>query len=342
MPDARQLALQTWARQVLTETGIAEDAAVALEIASDDASFRRYFRAQVGSDSYIFVDAPPTLEDSRPFVHVQQLLADAGLQVPKVFRADLEAGFMMLADFGNTLYLQMLTEADEATIEDYYLGAMGSLKAMQQVPSADQLPAYDGPRLEAEMALFTQWFLPQLLQLEVSAAEQALISDTFASLVASALAQPQVFVHRDFHSRNLMVLAGHEPGIIDFQDALHGPVSYDLVSLLKDCYHPFSRQQVETWVAMFYQQLPAAVTDSMDGAAFLKAFDLMGMQRHLKCAGIFSRLWLRDGKRRYLADIPLVLTYLQEVCSLYPEFAGFGDWLQTRVVPGLAAIEVSE
>jgi hypothetical protein len=209
---------------------------------------------------------------------------------------------------------------------------------MQQITLRDKLPAYDSYRLAIEMQLFPEWFLHTYLDLSLVPADQALLARLNDTLISAALAQPVVFVHRDYHSRNLMVIDDGPPGIIDFQDAVYGPLTYDLVSLLKDCYHRFSRQQVVTWVQGFYEQLERQGVDAgTDAAGFLRWFDLMGMQRHLKCAGIFSRLALRDGKARYLEDIPLVMAYILEVCHLYPEFADVEAWLARQVMPALRA-----
>ena len=334
----RQSALVLWAKAALTNAGVATPENYRLSIASDDASFRRYFRAVSSGQSYIFVDAPPAREDSRPFVAVQALLAAAGLQVPHVYAADLAQGFMMLGDFGNTLYLDRLVVGEPAEVEQLYQAGMQGIFRMQQIDAAGELPAYDAAKLRSEMALFEDWFLRRQLALTPDPQDCQRLHQVVDSLTSTALAQPQVFVHRDYHSRNLMVLGSGEPGIIDFQDAVVGPLTYDLVSLLKDCYYRFPRQQVVQWVDDFYQHWAARQTTAViDSAGFLRWFDLMGLQRHLKCAGIFSRLNLRDGKARYLSDIPLVLDYIIEVCSLYSEFGDFGDWLRTHVVPQLAA-----
>lgn len=343
LASERQAALAAWALASLQLADIPDHQHYRLAAASDDASFRRYFRATHltrTTDSYIFVDAPPEKEDSGPFVQVQAMLARAGLAVPRVYRADLVQGFMMLADFGDILYLDMLAENQAAQIETNYQAAFQGIRQMQAIPVAKHLPAYDEAKLRTEMALFTDWFLAQQLGLVIEPREQALLQRLFDTLVTTALDQPQVFVHRDYHSRNLMVIAGEQPGIIDFQDAVRGPLTYDLVSLLKDCYHRFPRPQVVNWVNETHQQwLQGAPENPVDAAEFLRWFDLMGMQRHLKCAGIFSRLNLRDGKRRYLHDIPLVMAYIVEVCDLYPELSEIGDWLSERVLPRLGALE---
>lgn len=339
----RLAALTDWAQASLRQVGVPASKGFTLSAASDDASFRRYFRAVGAAETYIFVDAPPDKENSRPFLQVQGLLAAAGLAVPRVYRADLDQGFMMLADFGDTLYLDMLSEGQANQIEEKYQAAMKSIRRMQAIVVGDQVPTYNEAKLRTEMDLFTEWFLDQQLGLVLEAQERAMIQQLFDVLITSALVQPRVFVHRDYHARNLMVIAGEQPGIIDFQDAVLGPLTYDLVSLLKDCYHRFSRTQVVDWVTEAHQQwLQEQPKEPVDVDQFLRWFDFMGMQRHLKCAGIFARLNLRDGKARYLKDIPLVLSYIVEVCAIYPEFEAVGHWLSKRVLPRLEFHRVSQ
>jgi aminoglycoside/choline kinase family phosphotransferase len=338
--DARLVALSRWAHAALTRAGVPQPDDYKLSSASDDASFRRYFRAtSAAAETYIFVDAPPDKEDTQAFVDIQSLLFAAGLRVPTLYQADPDLGFMMLSDFGDQLYLDLLETAVPQTVEHHYQAAINSVLQMQQITMLDKLPVYDGQRLANEMQLFPEWFLHTYLELRLTPADQALLAKLNDTLINAALQQPVVFVHRDYHSRNLMVVDEGLPGIIDFQDAVYGPLTYDLVSLLKDCYHRFPREQVVTWVQDFYAQLQRRGVDvGTDAAGFLRWFDLMGMQRHLKCAGIFSRLALRDGKGRYLEDIPLVMAYILEVCHLYPEFAEVEVWLARQVMPALQAV----
>ncbi|MEX2327410.1 MAG: phosphotransferase, partial [Pseudomonadales bacterium] len=308
-----------------------------LRPASDDASFRRYFRGWIGGQSHIFVDAPPARENSEPFVRIASMLLELGVNVPKVLRYDLELGFMMLTDLGDRLYYDALVTGDG--INSLYADAIDTILKMQGGKSHASLPAYDEALLRSEMSLFMEWFLQGQLQLEVSGTESRMVSDVFDQLVANALQQPRVFVHRDYHCRNLMVLADNNPGVIDFQDAVVGPLTYDLVSLLKDCYYRFPSAQVAQWTESFrLGAIENGTIGNIDAATFTTWFDLMGMQRHLKCAGIFSRLNLRDGKPRYLADIPLVLDYLVETSTQYPVFSTFGDWLQNKIVPRAASL----
>lgn len=298
--------------------------------ASADASFRRYFRVSFDGESRIAMDAPPEKEDSRPFVSVGSALFEAGLHVPQILHHDLEQGFMLLSDLGSTPYLNAL---NEQSVERLYGDAMGALAVMQTCVPSETLPAYDEALLQREMALFPDWFLTTHLGLELSEGERQLLDVTFALLSESALAQPQAFVHRDYHSRNLMV-CGHNPGIIDFQDAVHGPVTYDLVSLLRDCYIAWPREQVEEWVQGYHDiALDHGILRAPMSAQFLHWFDLMGVQRHLKAIGIFARLNHRDGKPGYLNDIPRTLAYVEEVSGRYPELSDFGTFIAERVRP---------
>lgn len=337
--QSRELALNGWARKVLAESNISVEEDFRLESASDDASFRRYFRGVTGQASFIFVDAPPAQEDSRPFVHIAGLLREAGLNAPVVHRQDLEQGFMMLTDFGDRLYLHALAEGDER-IDTLYHDAVESIVRMQSMVRSHDLPIYGKTLLRNEVNLFTEWLIPRQLKLDTTAAEQRQIETVFDLMVDSALAQPAAFVHRDYHCRNLMVLDEGNPGIIDFQDAVIGPVTYDLVSLLKDCYHRFPQPMVSRWVETFrLRVMDERIITPVSADAFVRWFDLMGMQRHIKVAGIFSRLNLRDSKPRYLADIPLVVGYITEVCGRYDELGEFGRWLERRVVPQLALLD---
>ncbi|MDG1204173.1 MAG: phosphotransferase [Pseudomonadales bacterium] len=329
--DDRQLDLQRWAKASLTASGKTDADSLLVETVNDDASFRRYFRGHLGRQSYILVDAPPEYEDSASFIAIAQLLKENGINVPIVHAADLERGFMLLSDLGDDLYFDVLQlDGFGERVVDLYADAFAALVELSQIP-APSVPAYSSSKLIEEMGLFRDWFVEKQLKIELSPAENDMLDALFERLVASAEQQPQVFVHRDYHCRNLMVEASHNPGVIDFQDAVIGPITYDLVSLLKDCYWRFPREQVESWVESHRLALGLAV----DGAIFLRWFDLMGMQRHLKCAGIFCRLNIRDGKSGYLDDIPLVFDYLLEVSDSYQELESFGTWLRQKVQPQL-------
>jgi aminoglycoside/choline kinase family phosphotransferase len=279
------------------------------------------------------MDAPPDKEDSQPFVTVAKLLFDAGLNVPEIIDQDLDKGYLLLGDLGSTLYLDVLSDD---TVERLYGDALGALAAIQACdPGPGVLPDYDRELLMNEMALFRDWLVGTHLGITLDAAKSAMLDAAFDLLADSALAQPQVLVHRDYHSRNLMVTDRNNPGILDFQDAVIGPVTYDLVSLLRDCYIQWPRARVEDW-ALGYQELALQSgilrEEHEDPRQFLRWFDLMGVQRHLKAAGIFARLNHRDGKPGYLDDIPRTLGYVVEVSGRYPELAGLGEFVAREVL----------
>lgn len=311
---------------------------VRLEPASNDASFRRYFRAwRADGATRVVMDAPPDKEPIEPFLKVAALLAGSGVHVPQVDAAEPRRGFVLLEDLGSVLYLTRLRAGDDP--EPLYADALQALLQMQvAVAGASGLDAYDRGVLEREMALMPEWFCTHHLQLTLEREEQALLAQTFELLTTEALAQPRVFVHRDYHSRNLLLLDQRNPGIVDFQDALYGPVTYDLVSLLKDCYIDWPRERVTHWVGRYRSRLAAAGGASGAGEQqFLRWFDLMGLQRHIKVLGIFARLWWRDGKSGYLGDLPRTLQYVLDAAGRYAELAAFAAWLERRVAPALAA-----
>lgn len=331
--DQRFDQLVHWVRQVLggTSGGIAP--------ASEDASFRRYFRITGPGTSLIAMDAPPEREDSARFVRIARWLGELGLHVPEIVAADPHLGFVLMEDLGDTAYLKALSPD---TVGRLYGDAQGALIALQAAPwpQVAPLPQYDRPLLERELAIFTEWLLGRHLALPAAAVPTAMLEPVFERLVGNALDQPRVVVHRDFHSRNLMVRPTHNPGILDFQDAVIGPVTYDLVSLLRDCYIAWPPEQVVDWV-IGYQRLAleSGVLRDVheDEDRFLAWFDWMGVQRHLKAAGIFARLWHRDGKAGFLADIPRTLGYATQVCARYPGLHDLGEWLEQQVVPRLPA-----
>jgi len=309
-----------------------------LRPASSDASFRRYFRVTHEGASCIVMDAPPENEDCHPFIAVDRLLLDAGLNVPEIIDEDLERGFLLLTDLGSRLYLEALS-AD--TVERLYGDALGALAAIQTcAPAPGLLPDYDRALLLGEMGLFRDWLVGKHLGIGLNATQSGLLDAAFDALAENALAQPQVCVHRDYHSRNLMVTARNNPGILDFQDAVIGPVTYDLVSLLRDCYIEWPRTRVEDW-ALGYQQLALQSgilrAEHEDPATFLRWFDLMGVQRHLKAAGIFARLNHRDGKPGYLDDIPRTLGYVVEVAARHEALTGLGEFVESQVLVELHA-----
>jgi aminoglycoside/choline kinase family phosphotransferase len=303
--------------------------------ASSDASFRRYFRVFTPRGTYVVMDAPPGKEDVRPYLKVSALLESIGAHVPHVHERDVGRGLLLLEDLGTTAYLQRLESA--ADPDPLYADALRVLADIQVEGSeaSGELAPYDREALARELALMPEWFCRRHLGFEPSDAEQAALGRVFEFLITAALAQPQVFVHRDYHSRNLMVVADRNPGIIDFQDALRGPIGYDLVSLLKDCYISWPRARVEGWVSGYRSVLLARGVAAAPGREFLRDFDLIGVQRHLKVLGIFARLWHRDGKQGYLFDLPRTLDYVRDTCARYPELSELAAFLERRAVAAL-------
>ena len=308
--DARAAALAAWLRDALATS------AFRLEPASEDASFRRYFRVRTASRTRIAMDAPPPMEDCRPFVSVLGLLRDAGVNAPALHAADVERGFLLLDDLGSRCYLDVI---DETNADSLYADAFEALLDMQCRIGRGRVPPYDEGRLRTELDLFPQWFLARHLGLDLDGTLSLALDATFDALVRVCVEQPRVFVHRDYHSRNLMHLTHGNPGVIDFQDAVEGPVTYDLVSLLRDVYVCWPEDRVAGWVEACHERALACGLVDVGRGQFRRWFDLTGVQRHLKIAGIFARLWHRDGKARYLDDLPLTLAYLAQVAPRYPE-----------------------
>ncbi len=293
LSDASDSRLELLRRWVAEDLGFTDGR---IEPASADASFRRYFRLTRDSDSFIVMDAPPAKEDVRPFVRVAHLMRELGLNVPVVLARDVDRGLLLLTDLGTRLYLQDLDAGRE--VDRLYGDAMAALVRLQSGggAAARELPAYDREYLVREMQLMPRWFLETHLRLDLSAQERSMLEETFDALAREAGAQPQTFVHRDYHSRNLLVGEPGSPGIIDFQDAMHGPITYDLVSLLKDCYIAWPAERVRDW-ALGHRDALLSAGFALPGGAqdFLRWFDLMGLQRHIKVLGIFARLHHRDG-----------------------------------------------
>lgn len=309
-----------------------------IAVASADASFRRYFRVTHRGDTLIAMDAPPDKEDMEPYVRIASMLVDVGVNAPRVLHRDSARGFLLNSDLGSRTYLAEL--ADRSKADRLYGDALTALVQIQSrgEEHARTLPPYDAPVLRREMALFPEWFCARHLGLTLAADEAVMLESTFEVLIAQALRQPRVFVHRDYHSRNLMVgdgaRYGANPGILDFQDALHGPITYDLVSLLRDCYIEWPQERVRAWVAQFRDEAAAAglvVGGSLD--EFQRWFDFMGVQRHLKVLGIFARLFHRDGKPGYLKDLPLTLAYVRGAIALHAELAPLERFIAERIVP---------
>jgi len=282
------------------------------------------------------MDAPPEQEDCLPFLRVAGYLEAMQLNAPRIIEANLDEGFLLLSDLGSRQYLDALLD-DTATAPELYADAIQALLAMQRRGAAyqSQLPPYDDTLLRFELSLFHDWLCGTHLDVEFSDKAEQAWQDCCDLLVANALDQPQVFVHRDYHSRNLMLTAVGNPGILDFQDAVEGPLTYDLVSLLKDCYVQWPAEQVWQWALEFYNGLDAAVRERIDEEQFRRYFELMGAQRHLKAAGIFARLCHRDGKSAYLADVPRTLSYIVELGPRYPELEFVIELIESRVLPGM-------
>jgi N-acetylmuramate 1-kinase len=332
--DTRLEALHRWLAVTLRRP---EDTFL-IAPASSDASFRRYFRVTVDTQSLIAMDAPPSHEDVRPFLHVARLLRKAGVHAPAIHADNIKDGFLLLEDFGSINYLD---ELDESNADALYLNAMNALATAQRAIETEtsDLPAYDETLLQKEMTLFEEWFVGRLCHLQLNHETLRMLSGTFQRLANSALEQPRGFVHRDYHSRNLMLTATDTPGVIDFQDAVVGPVTYDLVSLLRDCYIAWPQHRIDAWVDSYRQQLleDRRLTKGQN-PSFSRWFDWMGIQRHLKAVGIFARLKLRDNKPGYLQDIPRTLSYIHEIAGRYQEFSDLARFLENRVLPDLPDI----
>lgn len=306
--------------------------------ASEDASFRRYFRIWRDGETFIVMDAPPEKQELASYLTIAGMLTAIGVHVPRILAEDHPRGFLLVTDLGTRQYLDDLASGHH--VESHYLDATLALLRIQSRgdQAAAKLPRYDRKLLDREMNLMPEWFCERHLRLDLNGAERDLLSHTFDTLAREALSQPQVLVHRDYHSRNLMVCPGDNPGILDFQDAVHGPVTYDPVSLFRDCYIGWPAERVRTWVLKYRELAAGAGVDvGANEAEFIRWFDLMGAQRHLKVLGIFSRLCHRDGKRGYLDNLPLTLRYILDICSHYLELAPLGQFLRQRVVPVLPA-----
>ncbi len=332
--DIRLQSLTLWVRQI---PGFEQAHA---EPVSGDASFRRYFRVRrTDSDGqstpFIVMDAPPEHEDCEPFIAIARHWHRHGIRVPVIVQQDLAQGFLLLEDFGDRL---MLGQLNTDNADALYRGALAELVKIQPLTAPEDypLPPYDAELLDREMALFPDWLLEQYLGMTLSNTDRALLETTFAFLRESALAQPEVTVHRDYHSRNLLVQPDSlRPGIIDFQDAVTGPITYDVVSLLRDCYIRWPEEQVLQWLEYFRELSLDAGLHRADRETFRQWFELTGMQRHLKAAGIFARLAIRDGKQGYLGDIPRTVSYLRDAASRQPALRSFHLWLTEALIPAV-------
>lgn len=311
-PDTRLAQLKQWLATVPSPSMLPDS----IRPASSDASFRRYFRIDAADGStYIAMDAPPPQEDVRPFIHVAELFGKSGVSVPIVVAQDVERGFLLLSDLGPTTYLNQL---NHDTAHKLYLDAIDALVLIQVQSEPEVLPEYDRALLLRELMLFPEWYIGKHLGVTLSDAQTATLNKVFDALLANNLAQPQVYVHRDYHSRNLMVMDKGNPGILDFQDAVYGPITYDLVSLLRDAYVQWDEEMVLDWAIRYWERAKRAglpVNPDIDN--FYRDFEFMGVQRHLKILGIFARLYHRDGKDAYLKDLPLVMAYTRNAAKRY-------------------------
>ena len=323
--DKRLDEIHQWLKTVFPSTQYT------LESASNDASFRRYFRVTIEDKTWVLMDAPPVQEDTRPFIAIGTFLYEHGIHVPKIYESETKAGFLLLSDFGHIPYLD---ELNEHSADNLYKAAIDSLIKIQLCPTQDiNLPLYDDALLRQEMNLFPDWFLDEHLNIAIP----EFLETTFNNLISSALIQPQVVVHRDYHSRNLMYTLEKTPGIIDFQDAVIGPISYDLVSLLRDCYISWPDEKINQWIQYYLStaQQQGLLSD-ISIEQFTQWFDWMGLQRHIKVLGIFCRLNYRDGKANYMNDLPLTLAYVRKISAKYPEFSELNRFLQHQ--PHIVAI----
>jgi len=310
--DLRLSLLQEWLPTLTTTPTLV----ATLRPASADASFRRYFRVDTpDGQTLIVMDAPPPQEDVRPFLHVAGVFGKTGVSVPEILAQDVERGFLLLSDLGTTTYLNQL---NNDTAHKLYIDAIDALVLLQTQSKPDVLPEYDRALLLRELQLFPDWYIAKHLNVTLSDDQKNTLSKVFDTLLANNLAQTQVYVHRDYHSRNLMVLPSGNPGIIDFQDAVYGPITYDLASLLRDAYIQWDEEMVLDWVIRYWERAKrAGLSVAPDIDTFYRDFEFMGLQRHLKVLGIFARLYHRDGKDAYLKDMPLVMEYTLRAARRY-------------------------
>jgi N-acetylmuramate 1-kinase len=331
VPDASDTRLSVLTRWVFDDLGFAGSR---IEPASSDASFRRYFRLTRGAETYIVMDAPPDKENLTPFIGVARMLLGMGVNAPVLLARNVDQGLLLLSDLGSRQYLDELGAG--RNVDLLYADALKALLKMQTSSdaAARQLPRYDRSLLSSEVELMPQWFLGRHLAIQLGAAERGMLDRVFEFLIQEALSQPAAFVHRDYHSRNLLVTADNNPGVLDFQDAVFGPVTYDLVSLMKDCYIAWPPPRVRAWVLQYRERmLEAGVGAGASETQFIRWFDLLGLQRHIKVLGIFSRLFYRDAKPQYLDDLPRVLQYTRDAASAYAETADFADFIERRIDP---------
>ena len=320
----------TWIEQSLPFSAEGDDS-IQLQALAGDAGFRRYFRVNT-KPSFIAVNSPPAKEKNPEYVSLSLFLQDQGLITPKIHAVNYQHGYMLLEDFGATLFHQQLDL--DGREELYDLAQSELLKIQQATSQVPAIPAHNRAKISQELALFEQWFLNKMLNYELDADEKNLLEDFFQCLISSAEDQPQVLIHADYHSRNLMLLEQGKLGVIDFQDAMLGAITYDLVSLLKDCYVYWPERWVEQSALAYKQRLESAnLISEVEDSQFIQWFDYMGLQRHIKVLGIFSRLALRDSKSGYLKDIPLVVHYCLQASNKYPQAVQFNRWFQEKILP---------
>lgn len=320
MADIRTEQLHTWLSQFFLNKPFS------MASLAGDASFRRYFRVQTDTQSYVAMDAPPDHEDTGPFVHVAELLLAQGIRAPMIVGANLEQGFLLLSDFGDALLLKQL---NAGTADAYYQQCFAVLQDLAAITPDSSIAPFDVDFMLMEMQRFIDWYLEKQRGMTLTQQQRDILASSFNWLAQAISEQPYVFVHRDFHSRNLIVCEDGELGVLDFQDAVHGPITYDLVSLLRDCYINWPNEQVNAWVATYHQQLlTRQVLRAVSLPTFMRWFDCVSVQRHLKCIGIFARLALRDNKPEYLNDVPRVFAYLQHEIQRIPELAELAQFLR--------------
>ena len=326
MPD-RYNSLQNWLTEILGTS------AFNLKPASEDASFRTYHRLFLKNKTFIVMDAPPEQENCKVFIKITKKLRACDVNVPIIHNVNIEQGFLLLSDLGNDLYLNKL---NKSSIYELYSDALSTLVAIQVLVNVGGVDEYDKSLLISEMNLFREWLIEKHLNIKLSDSQVKILTTLFDLLVNNALQQPKVFVHRDFHSRNLMVTKENNPGVIDYQDAVYGPISYDLVSILKDCYIKWPKEEIDKWVDFYLNKLYEEKAQyRINRDEFVRWFDLMGVQRHLKASGIFARLSHRDGKHNFLKDIPRTLSYILDLKETYEELQPICIILEELVLPRL-------
>ena len=326
MPD-RYNSLQNWLTEILGTS------AFNLKLASEDASFRTYHRLFLKNKTFIVMDAPPEQENCKVFIKITKKLRACDVNVPIIHNVNIEQGFLLLSDLGNDLYLNKL---NKSSIYELYSDALSTLVAIQVLVNVGGVDEYDKSLLISEMNLFREWLIEKHLNIKLSDSQVKILTTLFDLLVNNALQQPKVFVHRDFHSRNLMVTKENNPGVIDYQDAVYGPISYDLVSILKDCYIKWPKEEIDKWIDFYLNKLyEEKAQHRINRDEFVRWFDLMGVQRHLKASGIFARLSHRDGKHNFLEDIPRTLSYILDLKETYEELQPICIILEELVLPRL-------